>query len=137
MPHLREIIAEIKKRGLFKGVSVFFDRTFLHKEDSKEKISSARMTNNRMQALDGQGYRECYMEKIKEVAQSEASSSAKEYWFGDENKEGDEKKGEENSPSWARQIPNQARITSTRIKAYTDSLAKPSDIDAIDEPEQL
>jgi hypothetical protein len=43
---------------------------------------TARMSHNRLQALEGQGYRQCYLEKLREVSDANVTES-KERWFGE------------------------------------------------------
>jgi hypothetical protein len=97
---------------------------------------SARMTHNRMQALDGAGYRQCYMDKLREVAsESEKPEANREYWFGKEELQVPESKaGAEKAttsqtklPKIRDVIPSQSRITYNRLQAYVETLPKPED----------
>ena len=99
-------------------------------------FESARMTNNRLQALDGAGYRQCYMEKLREVANdAEKPEANREYWFGKEEVPPLDGKSAKNDgsisssklPRIRETIPSQARITTTRLQAYVESLPKPEE----------
>jgi hypothetical protein len=142
-----------------------------------KKFDGARMSENRLQALDGTGYRQCYMEKIRQVASdSEPAESNREYWFGRDDdsasdwpavtaakpgtKPGTKTGTTSNTrlPSSAEQaagtstdkrtasganqeltqsgsripgiikaIPSRARVTSTQLQAYVESLPKPEE----------
>ena len=124
------------------------------------------MTHNRLQSLDGSGHRQCYMEKIRQVASdSEPPEANREYWFGrDGESSGNWPIGEgtttgtkpgsisstklaatsttsgtapgsnqELPPSESRipgiikAIPTRARVTSTQLQAYVESLPKPEE----------
>lgn len=129
----------------------------------EKKFDGARMSENRLQALDGTGYRQCYMEKLRQVASdSEPAESNREYWFG---------RNEDSSSDWPivsgtkpasisstklpaaddqstgtaagsnqqltqsgskipgiiKAIPTRARVTSTQLQAYVESLPKPEE----------
>jgi hypothetical protein len=98
-------------------------------------FDSARMTHNRMQALGGAGYRQCYMDKLREVAsEGDKPEANREYWFGKEEVQVPESRGAEKAttshtklPKIRDVIPSQARITSTRLQAYVETLPKPED----------
>lgn len=150
-----------------------------------KKFDGARMSENRLQALDGTGYRQCYMEKIRQVASdSEPAESNREYWFGRENDSASDwpevtaakpgSKPENNSgtnsgtksdttsnprlpasadqsagtstdkraasganqqltqsgskiPGIIKAIPTRARVTSTQLRTYVESLPKPEE----------
>lgn len=84
------------------------------------------MTHNRLQALEGMGYRECYMEKIKEVGkEQEVLEANRERWFPPSGGVGSESSTE--NPALAPRkrestSMSRARITNHRLKAYEDSL---------------
>jgi hypothetical protein len=133
----------------------------------EKKFDGARMSENRLQALDGAGNRQCYMEKLRQVASdSESPEANREYWFG---RDGDSsshwptvaettsgtRPGTPSStklaaasstttgtasgsnqeltqsgskiPGIIKAIPTRARITSTQLQAYVESLPKPED----------
>jgi hypothetical protein len=132
-----------------------------------KKFDGARMSENRLQALDGTGYRQCYMEKIRQVASdSEPAESNREYWFGrDDDSSSDwpavtaAKPGikpgttsntrlpasaeqsagtasganqqltqsSSKTPGIIKAIPTRARVTSTQLQAYVESLPKPEE----------
>ena len=138
-----------------------------------KKFDGARMSENRLQALDGTGYRQCYMEKIRQVASdSEPAESNREYWFGREDdsasdwpavtapKSGTKPGTTSNTrlpasaehsagtstdkrtasganqqltqsgskiPGIIKAIPSRARVTSTQLQAYVESLPKPEE----------
>jgi len=142
-----------------------------------KKFDGARMSENRLQALDGTGYRQCYMEKIRQVAgDSEPAESNREYWFGREDdsasdwpavtaakpgtKSGTKSGTTSNTrlpasaeqsagtstdkrtasganqqltqsgskiPGIIKAIPSRARVTSTQLQAYVESLPKPEE----------
>ncbi|MBK7746991.1 MAG: hypothetical protein IPP57_09565 [Candidatus Obscuribacter sp.] len=98
--------------------------------EEADTIVSARMTNNRLHALDGHGHRQCYMDKLREVVhEQEPIESNKERWFGHPdhvNPEGPASIETSGSHGKARRSStrlSQARITSTRLQAYQDSVA--------------
>lgn len=129
----------------------------------EKKFDGARMSENRLQALDGAGYRQCYMDKLRQVASdSEPAESNREYWFGrDEDSSSDlpivpgvkasstsntklpaqDEQGTtadsgsyqqltqsgSRIPGIIKAIPTRARVTSTQLKAYVESLPKPED----------
>ena len=138
----------------------------------KETVAfeGARMTHNRLQSLDGSGHRQCYMEKIRQVASdSEPPEANREYWFGrDDESSGNwptvegtapgtksgTKPGNISStklaatsttsgtasgsnqeltqsgsriPGIIKAIPTRARVTSTQLQAYVESLPKPEE----------
>lgn len=106
-------------------------------EGEDRSFPSARMTHNRMQALDGVGYRQCYMDKLREVAsESEKPEASRDYWFGrdeagPENKEPDKVKQTTSGRHRTLRdvIPSKARVTSTRLQAYVETLPKPDEED--------
>ncbi len=140
-----------------------------NKNEVKEAVpfEGSRMTHNRLQSLDGSGYRQCYMDKIRQVASdSEPPEANREYWFGrdedssknipnisgspagsnsgtisstklpatSDTKTGKASDYEQDSsqsgsriPSIIKAIPSRARITSTQLNAYVDSLPKPEE----------
>lgn len=85
----------------------------------KESHPSSHMTYNRLQALDGHGYRQCYMEKIREVASEveQEEPHKKEYWFG---------VPETNAKSSQQDMKGlpltSARVTNTRLNALVQSI---------------
>ncbi len=128
------------------------------------------MTHNRLQSLDGSGHRQCYMEKIRQVASdSEPPEANREYWFGrDDESSGNwptaegaapgtkpgTKPGTVSStklaatsttpgtasgsnqdlsqsgsrmPGIIKAIPSRARVTSTHLQAYVETLPKPEE----------
>lgn len=104
-------------------------------EAEAKGFDSARMTHNRMQSLGGAGYRQCYMDKLREVAsEGDKPEANREYWFGKEELQVEAKTGAEKAttshtklPKIRNVIPSQARITSTRLQAYVETLPKPED----------
>lgn len=105
-------------------------------EADEKGFDSARMTHNRMQALGGAGYRQCYMDKLREVAsEGDKPEANREYWFGKEELQVPEARaGAEKAttsqtklPKIREVIPSQARVTSTRLQAYVETLPKPED----------
>lgn len=129
-------------------------------------FEGARMTHNRLQSLDGSGHRQCYMEKIRQVASdSEPPEANREYWFGRDgessgnsavegtapgNKSGtisstklaatsnttsgtasgsnqDLTQSDSRIPGIIKAIPTRARVTSTQLQAYVESLPKPEE----------
>lgn len=101
-------------------------------EGDGEVIESARMTNNRLQSLTGQGHRQCYMEKLREVAAETApSEDQKEYWFKTTESSTNiaemppqSQQAKDNDKGLTGCLPNRAKITSYRLKAYIDTLPK-------------
>ncbi len=143
----------------------------------KETVAfeGARMTHNRLQSLDGSGHRQCYMEKIRQVASdSEPPEANREYWFGrDGESSGNWPTAEGTAPGTKpgtnsgtrpgtisstklaatstttsgtasgsnqeltqsgsripgiiKAIPSRARVTSTQLQAYVESLPKPEE----------
>lgn len=104
--------------------------------EKEQVVSSARMTHNRLQALEGMGYRECYMEKIKEVGkEQEVMEANHERWFPTPNSNA-AGSGTGTGTASSTETPalsgrkrestsmSRARITSHRLKAYEDSLPK-------------
>lgn len=98
--------------------------------EEADTILSARMTNNRLHALDGHGHRQCYMEKLREVVhEQEPIETNKEHWFG--HHEGSapnaqaslETSGSHGKARRSSTRLSQASITSTRLQAYQDSVA--------------
>lgn len=102
----------------------------------EQVVSSARMTHNRLQALEGMGYRECYMEKIKEVGkEQEVMEANHERWFPASNSSA-QGTGTATGTASSTETPaltarkrestsmSRARITNHRLKAYEDSLPK-------------
>lgn len=128
---LKELLSKLPLVGAY----------FKAKTVDDEIVSSARMTHNRLQALDGHGYRESYLDKIREAAQvQEAADANKDHWFkGNETgfsidpdkPESDLHPLGSHPRRHTSNLPSQARITSTRLKAYADSL-KQHDQNSID-----
>lgn len=137
--------------------------------ETKEGLpfEGARMTHNRLQSLDGSGHRQCYMEKIRQVASdSEPPEANREYWFGRDgessgnwptaegtapgamsgtrpvtisstklaatsttsgNASGSNQELTQSAsriPGIIKAIPSRARVTSTQLQAYVESLPK-------------
>ena len=105
------------------------------RRNSEPTIPSARMSYNRLQALDGAGYRECYLEKIRSVSrENEGPNSNRDYWFGETVRPPVSGQTEQSASGQAdaiptcgirQTIPSQARITNTRLQAYVDRSVKP------------
>lgn len=98
--------------------------------EEAETILSARMTNNRLHALDGHGHRQCYMDKLREVVhEQEPIENNKERWFGSPDQLSPdspapiETSGSHGKARRTSTRLSQARITSTRLQAYQDSVA--------------
>jgi hypothetical protein len=129
-------------------------------------FEGARMTHNRLQSLDGSGHRQCYLEKIRQVASdSEPPEANREYWFGRDGESSGNSAVEGTAPGTEsgtisstklaatsttttgtasgsnqeltqsgsripgiiKAIPSRARVTSTRLRAYVESLPKPEE----------
>lgn len=105
-------------------LSPLFDRfRNLEEEERKakerERHPSSHMTYNRLQALDGRGYRQCYMEKIREVASEveQEEPHKKQYWFGVPDAKA------KSSQTDAKGLPlTSARVTNTRLNALVQSI---------------
>ncbi|HMX44932.1 MAG TPA: hypothetical protein PKH78_07465 [Candidatus Obscuribacter sp.] len=135
---LKELLSKLPLIGAyFKGKTV-----------DDEAVSSARMTHNRLQALDGHGYRESYLDKIREAAQvQEAADANKDHWFkGNETgfsidpdkPEADLNPLANHPRRHTSNLPSQARITSTRLKAYADTLKQQENsIDKVAEADEI
>lgn len=105
-------------------------------DQSDPCYEDSKMSHNRLQSLGGFGYRSCYLQKLREVAAATGSIVlGHEYWFHPSSsaasrpsKAGKSPRGgsvDVDTKSRLQQvIPNRARITSTRLQAYVDSLPK-------------
>jgi hypothetical protein len=105
----------------------------------EERVAAAKMTNNRLAALDGQGYRQCYMDKLREVASgAEANEANKEYWFGaDEMSQAKEGASVQKRSSDRHAVLKASRITNTRLQALAQSMSdrERADRSGVDEEE--
>lgn len=94
--------------------------------EKEDIVSSARMTHNRLQALEGMGYRECYMEKIKEVGkEQEVLEANRERWFPPSGGVSSESSSEHTALAPRKREStsmSRARITNHRLRAYEESL---------------
>ena len=108
--------------------------THVQARPSDDNFEDACMSHQRLQALDGFGYRACYMDKLRQVArESDCDESNRDHWFGkngahqlDEQTHTQAEQSESKTRA-KRQNPrllNNANITSCRLNAYIESLPK-------------
>lgn len=85
------------------------------------RYQNARMSHNRLQSLEGQGYRQCYMEKLRAVSDANDAEN-KERWFGEPAAEapiGAEAEAEKRRMKLAQA---QHRMSHTRLEALVQTL---------------
>ncbi|MBU6455588.1 MAG: hypothetical protein KGS72_27700 [Cyanobacteria bacterium REEB67] len=125
---LRDVPKEVT--GTLQRVSEIDARAGL----SDGNFDDVRMSHQRLQALDGMGYRACYMEKLRQVAsESDCDESNREHWFGKNGAQPNDETMQtqvEQSESKTRakrqnpRILNITNVTSSRLQAYIESLPK-------------
>jgi hypothetical protein len=86
------------------------------------RIVNAGMSDTRLQALEGQGYRQCYMEKLREVATT-PEPETQERWFSDNPSEPANTIEVEVKKRQTRIKQAQARMSHTRLQALVQQMS--------------
>jgi hypothetical protein len=88
---------------------------------SNNKYENARMSYTRLQALEGAGYRQCYMEKLRETSDAPTTES-KERWFGEANAEPVTTVEAEAEKQRQKLVQAQHKMSYTRLQALVQQL---------------
>lgn len=90
--------------------------------EGEKPYEDARMSYTRLQALEGPGYRQCYMEKLREADNSHDAES-KERWFSEPSPEPIDPVDEQLSKRKKQRILQaQQRMSYTRLQALAQQM---------------